>query len=200
MGTHSDGGSGAADGQISETPERLMLAYQNGDREAANTLIERLSPALYRFFALQTGDRRHADDLLQDVWLRIHNARHTYRPGEPLMPWVYAIARHVKVDAFRKRRSETYEQPLESISERPVAQPSKGPYLPEIDFLLKQLPESQREVISMLKVTGLSLEEVARATSSSVGAVKQRAHRAYERLRAVLAASSPVARNRKGAL
>ncbi len=53
--------------------------------------------------------------------------------------------------------------------------------------MLGQLPESQREVILMLKVSGMSLEEVARATSSSVGAIKQRAHRAYSKLRELLA-------------
>jgi DNA-directed RNA polymerase specialized sigma24 family protein len=52
--------------------------------------------------------------------------------------------------------------------------------------LLDNLPESQREVIFMLKVSGMSLEEVARATSSTVGAIKQKAHRAYERLRLTL--------------
>ena len=53
--------------------------------------------------------------------------------------------------------------------------------------MLGQLPESQREVVLMLKVSGMSLEEVARATSSSVGAIKQKAHRAYAKLRELLA-------------
>ena len=51
---------------------------------------------------------------------------------------------------------------------------------------MQSLPESQREVIVMLKVSGMSLEEVARATASTVGAVKLKAHRAYEKLRRVL--------------
>jgi RNA polymerase sigma-70 factor (ECF subfamily) len=180
--------------------EALMEAYQNGDREAANQLIECLSPALHRFFALHTGDRRHADDILQDAWLRIHKARHTYRPGEPLLPWIYAIARHVKVDAFRRRRPELYEQRLESIPE-PVVAPLEGKSdLPDIESLLAHLPASQREVIAMLKVSGLSLEEVARATSSSVGAVKQKAHRAYEKLRVLLVDLRPQTTRKAGAL
>ena len=57
--------------------------------------------------------------------------------------------------------------------------------LPGADFeeLIAVLPPSQREVVSMLKVSGMSLEEVARATASSVGSVKLKAHRAYEKLR-----------------
>ena len=58
--------------------------------------------------------------------------------------------------------------------------------IPAFETLVAALPEAQREVITMLKVGGLSLEQVARATSSTVGAVKQKAHRAYERLRKLL--------------
>lgn len=53
----------------------------------------------------------------------------------------------------------------------------------DFDELIASLPEAQREVLVMLKVSGMTLEEVARATSSSVGAVKQKAHRAYVTLR-----------------
>jgi RNA polymerase sigma-70 factor (ECF subfamily) len=59
---------------------------------------------------------------------------------------------------------------------------------PDFETLIEALPDAQREVITMLKVGGLTLEEVARATSSTVGAVKQKAHRAYEKLRTVLQA------------
>jgi RNA polymerase sigma factor (sigma-70 family) len=63
--------------------------------------------------------------------------------------------------------------------------------LPDIDVMLEILPESQREIVSLLKISGLTLEEVAHVTSSSVGSVKQKAHRAYEKLRAVLADYGP---------
>ncbi len=188
MSDHSNAGaSQARDGQPARTPEALMEAYQHGDREAANALIEWGSPALYRFFAVHTGDRRHAEDLSQEFWLRIHKARHTYRPGEPLLPWLYAIARHVKVDAYRRRRSERFEEPMDSLPEPAARRPETNTRLPDMHRLLAQLPGSQREVVALLKISGLSVEEVARATSSSVGAVKQKAHRAYQKLRALLA-------------
>jgi RNA polymerase sigma-70 factor (ECF subfamily) len=57
---------------------------------------------------------------------------------------------------------------------------------PAFETLVAALPEAQREVVTMLKVGGLTLEEVARATSSTVGAVKQKVHRAYDRLRKLL--------------
>ena len=66
----------------------LMIRYQQGDRTAAGALVERLSPPLHRFFLMQPVSRRYADDLLQETWMRVHQARHTYRPGEPVLPWM----------------------------------------------------------------------------------------------------------------
>jgi DNA-directed RNA polymerase specialized sigma24 family protein len=82
--------------------EKLMTRYQQGDFAAATALIDRLSPQLHRFFVVQSTCRGDADDLLQETWLRIHSVRHTYRSGEPLLPWLYAIARHIRIDHFRK--------------------------------------------------------------------------------------------------
>ena len=106
-------------------------------------------------------------------------------PGEPVLPWVFAIARRVRVDNFRKRRRiAAHESATDVLPEIP--EPVQGPRgnRLELEVMLAALPKSQREVLIMLKVNGLSLEEVARATSSTVGAVKQKAHRAYEKLRA----------------
>ena len=158
--------------------EALMVRYQQGDLSAASDLVMRLSPALHRFFMVQFVSRRYADDLLQETWLRIHEVRHTYRPGEPVLPWLYAIARHLRVDQYRKvRRVEVREQQVEKLPEPATFDRASGV---DIDALLASLPESQREVIVMLKVSCMSLEEVARATSSTVGSVKQKAHRAYD--------------------
>jgi RNA polymerase sigma-70 factor (ECF subfamily) len=162
----------------------LMARYQQGDFDAAAALIHRLSPQLHRFFVVDFASRGDADDMLQETWLRIHEARHTYRAGEPVLPWFYAIARHIRVDHYRKvRRRTAREERLEEMPQEPWVFPSGSGGTPDLKALLASLPESQREVIEMLKVAGMSLEEVARATSSSVGSVKQKAHRAYEKLR-----------------
>jgi RNA polymerase sigma-70 factor (ECF subfamily) len=131
-----------------------------------------------------------AEDLLQNTWLRIHKARHTYRAGAPVLPWVFAIAKHVRVDGYRKRRRiQQYERAAESLPERPSPQDSVPAEAPTFESLIADLPESQREVLTLLKVNGLSLEEVALATSSTVGAVKQKASRAYAKLRTLLSSS-----------
>jgi RNA polymerase sigma-70 factor (ECF subfamily) len=165
--------------------ELLMARYQDGDFSAATALVHRISPQLHRFFVAQLVSRSEADDLLQETWLRIHKVRHTYRAGEPVLPWFYAIARHVRVDHYRKTiRTSAREQRLEEISGVAATNPQESTHSRDsLAALLAPLSESQREILEMLKVAGMSLEEVARATSSSVGSVKQKVHRAYKKIR-----------------
>jgi RNA polymerase sigma-70 factor (ECF subfamily) len=166
----------------------LMVRYQQGDPGAVEQLIRWISPYLMRFLAAPGMLRSDAEDLFQECWIRIHRARHTYRPSEPLLPWIFAIARHTRLDAYRRRRRRESREIL--VSEPPEPAAPKVPAATEerekLDRLLAELPQSQREVIFMLKVSGMSLEEVARATASTVGAIKQKAHRAYATLRRVL--------------
>jgi RNA polymerase sigma-70 factor (ECF subfamily) len=169
---------------LDATVESLMASYQQGDLSAATALVNRLSPQLHRFFLVQCISRRYADDLLQETWMRIHQIRHTYIPGQPVLPWLYAIARHIRVDHYRKaQRAAVREQSLDKHPDIPQPAAPRAAETPDLQAILATLPESQREVIAMLKLSGMSLEEVARATSSSVGSVKQKAHRAYEKLR-----------------
>jgi len=166
--------------------DRLMERYQQADPDAPHALVVALSPALLRFFRSQLASQQQADDLLQETWMRIHRVRHTYRPGEPVLPWVYAIARRVRIDGYRReRRITVHEIAMDVLPEPPTQVEQRGP-LPAFGELVAELSDSQREVLTLLKVGGLSLEEVARATSSTVGAVKQMAHRGYQRLRDLL--------------
>jgi RNA polymerase sigma-70 factor (ECF subfamily) len=167
-----------------------MERYQQADQNAPTVLIGAVSPGLLRFFRSQGASREYAEDLVQETWLRIHRVRHTYRPGAPLLPWVYAIARHVRVDHYRRNaRIAWHELPLRGFPE-PVAVRKGAESLPDFGTLVAALPAAQREVLIMLKATGMSIEDVARATSSTVGAVKQKAHRAYRKLRDLLTRES----------
>lgn len=161
------------------------MRYQATDADAGAILVQRLSPQFFQYFLAQIRNRADAEDMLQDFWLRIHNARHTYRAGEPVLPWLYAIARRVKVDDYRKKRKTRSEETLtDDVLQTAVKKESSQT---SITDLLKMLPQSQRDAILMMKVGGLSLEEVARATGTTIGSVKQKVHRGYERLRALVA-------------
>ena len=77
----------------------LMTQYQSADPAALDELVRRVSPPLPRYFSSSQFGRNDAEDMVQDCWLRIHRSRHTYRSSEPVMPWIYAIARHTRLDA-----------------------------------------------------------------------------------------------------
>ena len=182
--TQTDGATGPAGVDLVCWMER----YQQADASAPDVLITAVSPSLLRFFGSQRDSREYAEDLLQETWLRIHRVRHTYRPGAPVLPWMYAIARRVRVDHYRRNRRISWHELQEgAVPERAVAGTES---LPDFDTLMAALPAAQREVVTMLKATGMSVEDVARATSSTVGAVKQKAHRAYQKLRDLLIGES----------
>lgn len=176
-----------------KTLEDLMAGYQRAEHAAASELIHRVSPLLYRFLSSPTATREYGEDLLQECWMRVHKARHSYRPGEPVLPWLFAIARHTRVDGYRRRRRvDWHEIGMEQVPE------TAAPAIPSVEsgdenlvHAIDSLPESQREVLYLLKVCGMTLEEVARATAVTVGAVKQKAHRAYEKLRTELRKPAP---------
>jgi RNA polymerase sigma-70 factor (ECF subfamily) len=185
------GDAAAATGQARETqcapgtPEYWMRLYQQADASAAASLVALISPALLRFFRFNSASREQAEDLLQETWLKIHRMRHSYRPGERVLPWVYAIAHHVRIDSYRRTRRIAAHETLAETLPEPVG-PNAAFDAVQFESLVATLPDPQREVITMLKVSGMTVEEVARATSSTVGAVKLKAHRAYERLRELL--------------
>src|SRR5262245_55712796 len=140
--------------------QMLMARYQQGDSAAANALVQSLGPRMHRFFLVKYASRRYADDLLQETWLRIHEARHTYRCGQPVLPWFYAIARNTRVDAYRKaQRIDERERRFEEGEDLPERSAGSPAQMPDLDTMLAALPESQREVIAMLKVCDMSLEE-----------------------------------------
>lgn len=108
-----------------------------------------------------------------------------------MLPWVYAIARNVRVDNYRRVRRIVVHEVSIDVPPKAAGRNDGLEAALEFDALVARLPEAQREVIVMLKVTGMTVEEVARATSSTVGAVKLKAHRAYESLRALFALRAP---------
>lgn len=194
---HIAAGQPTAPAPLPGTPEYWMRLYQQADPSAPAALVAQLSPALLRFFRFNAASREQAEDLLQETWLKIHRMRHTFRSGERVLPWVYAIAHRVRIDSYRRTsRIARREAALDSMPE-PAARNAAYESM-QFESLVATLPGAQREVIVMLKAAGMTVEEVARATSSTVGAVKLKAHRAYERLRELLDAPSRPNRTAEG--
>ncbi|MCX7894802.1 MAG: RNA polymerase sigma factor [Thermoanaerobaculum sp.] len=169
-----------------EKLQALMEAYQSGSLEAFEQLFALLSGELLGYLRTLTRDHHWAEDLLQDTFLQLHRARHTYLPGKPVRPWVYAIARNVFLMSQRalRRRSAHEQLAEETLPEVPVSS-AAGEWEGKKDLtrLLARLPEKTREVLMLHHVVGLSFKEVGKVLGLSEGAAKVRAHRAMEQLR-----------------
>lgn len=183
--------TGPAQQKLGEDLIELMARYQAADASAADELVACVTPMLSRYFYALSGNARHLEDVLQECWLRIHRARQSYHPGEPVLPWLFSIARHARVDHYRKwQRSAGRESSIDSSTNEPTTDPRRGIedslQARAILRLLDHLPAAQREVLLMLKMNDMSVEEIALATGSTVPAVKQKAYRAYQSLRSAL--------------
>jgi RNA polymerase sigma-70 factor (ECF subfamily) len=166
--------------------KELMLRYQQGDAQAADELVSLTTPLLSRYLYATSLRALNLDDLIQECWLRIHRSRGSYVPGEPVLPWLLAIVRHTRVDFFRKwQRTSGREAELPETARMPEVK-SDTMQAKNLMNIISTLPEGQREVIVLLKLTGMTAEEVARATGSTAGAVKQKAYRAYQAIRQAL--------------
>ncbi|VVE32689.1 sigma-70 family RNA polymerase sigma factor [Pandoraea anhela] len=130
--------------------------------------------------------RADAEDLVQETLLAVHNARHTFRPDDPLTAWVHAIARYKLMDFFRNHaRRASLNEPLddhEDIFSEVDDVPAEARR--DIGKLLDQLPDKQRLSILHVKLHGLSVAEAARLTGLTESAVKVSIHRGLKALAA----------------
>ena len=167
-----------------------MAAAQDGDGEAYRRLLEELLPVLRRIVRGRVYDRETAEDVVQNVLLSIHRARHTYRPERSFGPWMRAIARNAMIDAFREsgRRGER-EVGVELIEQFPAEpiDPLKTDALdPTLRAALDRLPKNQLEAVELVQLRGMSVAEAALEAGVTPGALKVRAHRGYVALRRML--------------
>ena len=188
--------------------ELAMARFAGGDDAALAEVYDLASPAVFTFL-LRTGrDRGLAEDLTQETFLRIHRARGLYRVGAPVLPWAYTIARRLFLDAARARRSEAsapagarartghgdHDDAARSSSIEDMPTPGRSAedlvaddqLARSLEVALSQIPESQATAFRLLKGEGLSVAQVAAVTGATRGAVKLRAHRAYQALRSLL--------------
>lgn len=171
----------------------LMVAAQGGDRSSYATLLRECLPMIQRMARRQGAGPEALDDVVQDVLLTIHRARHTYDPARPFVVWVSMIAHRRTVDAIRRRSRqmaheadapvayETYAAPQADDEE-----PADGRAMARVREAIETLPEAQREAVRRLALEQQSLQEASRATGRSAGALKVNLHRALNALRARL--------------
>lgn len=166
-----------------------MSRAQNGDRDAYDRLLRSILPRLRAFVGARVRDRTLAEDVVQNVLISIHQARHTYRPERPFGPWLRAVARNAVIDALRARGVRTRrEVPLEDLEPVAPGEPieSRDALSPALAAALAELPPTQREAVELLHIHDLSSAEAAERLGISAVALRVRAHRGYKALRAKL--------------
>lgn len=169
------------------TDEALMHAVRAGDLAQLGPLFERHHRALFEFLSRMTGDRTSAEDLVQDVFLRVLKYRDTYRDDGRFETWIFRIARNARADYF-KRRTTTEPLEGEALSRSdglrgPAAQLERSRDHARLRRALLLLPEDRREVIVLARYHGMKHQQIAEILEVEVGAVKVRLHRAIRELR-----------------
>ena len=184
--------------------EALMLAYQAGEATAFDALYGRWRGRLFRYLRHQCGDAATAEELYQDIWLRVISARKNYEVAAKFSTWLFRIAHNRLVDHWRAAGRQALEV-LASYDDHgedctgdrcidPAASPEQVPerLLERRDLAerlvsaIGALPAAQREVFLLVEEGEMTLEEIANATGTGRETVKSRLRYALAKLRAEL--------------
>jgi RNA polymerase sigma factor (sigma-70 family) len=168
------------------TDEALMRAVRDGDLAKLGILFERHHMALFDFLSRMTGDRTTAEDLTQDVFVRMLKYRATFRNDGRFETWMFHIARNARADYFRRRAAvEINDDAIDATTDAPG--PAHLIEREEHTALLRRalllLREDRRELIILARYRGMKHEAIAELLGVDAGTVKVRIHRALKELR-----------------
>jgi RNA polymerase sigma-70 factor (ECF subfamily) len=166
---------------------RVMGRFRNGDHEAVRELYQRYGRAVFTVCLRALGDRTLAEDAVQQTFLQAWRASARYEIDKDPGPWLYAIARRVAVDVYRREKRHRLER--EDDPDIVALPPSfEGLWeIWEVRAAIDRLSQEEREVIRATHYLGLTHEEAAEHLGVPVGTIKSRSHRAHRRLAAMLA-------------
>ena len=169
------------------TDESLMRAVRDGDVSQLGALFERYHARLFAFLYRMTGRRAAAEDLVQDVFVRVLKYRATFRDEGRFDTWIFRIARNARVDHFRHL---VPEDPFEGhMFDRASPEPDPGARLERLrdhqrlECTLARLRDDRRELIVLARYEAMPHDQIAEILGIEVGAVKVRLHRAIAELR-----------------
>lgn len=168
------------------TPQDTLLVVrcQLGEKAAFDALISRWTPSLHRYALKLAQDRDLADDLVQDVWLKVLRGLGRLREPEHFRPWLFGIAHRTFVDRLRIR----YAQPADAqvdLNALPDPNAGEDPFASQhaVHQGLDALPVIEREVLTLFYLEDMPHADIATALATPIGTVKSRLHRARTLLR-----------------
>lgn len=173
----------------SEDDAGLLARIRGGDTEGAAELFERYAPSLLRFTDRMLSDRASAEEVTQEVFLKVISRAHQYDGRAGVASWLFAIAANACRDRRRRDRRATIV-PLEAVAEPRArgegieAKMASRERRDAVRKALGELSEEQREALVLARYHGMPYAEIATTLGISVGAVKTRIFRAVETLKA----------------
>ncbi|MCE2926201.1 MAG: sigma-70 family RNA polymerase sigma factor [Rickettsiales bacterium] len=162
----------------------LMLAGLDGDQAAYGKFLSTIAPMLRRMVSRKLS-QPDVEDVVQEILISIHKARHTYDGKRPIMPWLYSIATFRITDHLRKHYSQMrhqsvdiadFENILSDVTEEASNHES-------IEELLENVPEKHKRILTLMHVEGYTAKEVGKKMGMNESAVKVAAHRAIKKIR-----------------
>ena len=183
-----------------EPDAQLMLQVRAGDAQSFELLLVRHRNPVVRYLTRMTGNQAVAEELAQEVFLRVYRARDRYEPTAKFTTWLYRIATRLALNSIRDHKPERYMRSLDDsgVDDGPTLEAVDGRATREQELLaeaglavvrnaIAELPEKQRAAVLMHKYEELDYQQIAGALDCSVSAVKSILFRAYQRLRTELA-------------
>jgi RNA polymerase sigma-70 factor (ECF subfamily) len=167
----------------------LMRVVRDGDVAKLGLLFERHHGGLFDFFCRTVGDRLAAEDLVQEVFIRILKYRRTYRDEGRFQTWMFHIARNVRTDHVRRRRPDQLTSAVPEPATDGAGQAAAIETAQDVERLrraLMRLPDDRREVVVLARYRGMSHDEIAAVLRVDAGTVRVRLHRALKELRVLV--------------
>jgi RNA polymerase sigma-70 factor (ECF subfamily) len=169
--------------------EELMRAYGQGDAGAFETLYKRHRGPVYRFVLRAIKNRSSAEELFQEVWIRVIEARSRYTPQARFTTWLYTIAHNLLVDHWRRKGLtlvQLDDEAAVAAPDNPARQAEAREALARLLQAIESLPAAQREAFLLHEEAGLSVAEIAAATGTNEEAAKSRLRYAMAKLKAAV--------------
>jgi len=186
-----------------EPDAQLMLQVRAGDSTSFEVLLVKHRTSIVGYLARMTGNQGVAEELAQEVFLRVYRNRDGYEPSAKFTTWIYRIATNLALNSIRDRRHERNHRSLDAppredrpaleIAEKRASQEETmlaDARLSVVRDAVAQLPEKQRAAVLMHKYQELDYQQIGDALGLSVSAVKSLLFRAYEKLREELSSFS----------
>jgi len=167
--------------------DELLRQVAGGDMRALEALYRGMRVRVFAVALAVTGDRGVAEDVMQDTFVRVYSAAPAYRPGSRARAWVLTIARHLALDAVRRRARE----PASATAGCGAAAPGGDPDGTRLDVVdaLRRLGEVDRQIVVLHDIAGLTHAQIAAELQLPPGTVRWRYRVALTRLRPLLEVS-----------